>query len=68
MIFFCALRCQLCYCKMGECMDWNGVLGIVIALWIITLVFWGAQPLMDFLERLILTRLNSRRSVTDHIF
>jgi hypothetical protein len=49
-------------------MDWNGVLGIVIALWIITLVFWGAQPLMDFLERLILTRLNSRRSVTDHIF
>jgi hypothetical protein len=33
-------------------MDWNGVLGIVIALGIITLVFWGAQPLMDFLERL----------------
>ena len=32
-------------------MDWNGVLGIVIALGIITLVFWGAQPLMDFLER-----------------
>jgi hypothetical protein len=35
-------------------MDWNGVLGIVIALGIITLVFWGAQPLMDFFERLFL--------------
>jgi hypothetical protein len=34
-------------------MDWNGVLGIVIALGIITLVFWGARPLMDFLERLL---------------
>ena len=32
-------------------MDWNGILGIVIALGIITLVFCGAQPLMDFLER-----------------
>lgn len=34
-------------------MDWNGILGIVIALGIITLVFWRAQPLMDFLERLL---------------
>jgi hypothetical protein len=34
----------------GESMDWNGILGIVIALVIITLVIWGAQPLMDFLE------------------
>jgi O-antigen ligase len=32
-------------------MDWNGILGIVIALGIITLVFRGAQPLMDYLER-----------------
>jgi hypothetical protein len=37
-------------------MDWNGVLGIVIALGIIMLVFWGARPLMNFLERLFLTR------------
>jgi hypothetical protein len=37
-------------------MDWNGVLGIVIALGIIALVFWGGQPLMDFLERLFLAR------------
>jgi hypothetical protein len=37
-------------------MDWNGVLGIVIALGIITLVFCGAQPLMDYLERLFLAR------------
>jgi O-antigen ligase len=34
-------------------MDWNGILGLVIALGIITLVFCGAQPLMDFLERLL---------------
>jgi hypothetical protein len=34
-------------------MDWNGVLGIVIALGIIMLVFWGARPLMDYLERLL---------------
>jgi hypothetical protein len=37
-------------------MDWNEVLGIVIALGIITLVFLGAQPLMDFLERLFWAR------------
>ena len=55
-MIFCALRCQLCYRKMGECMDWNGILGIVIALGIITLVFWRAQPLMDFLERLFWAR------------
>jgi hypothetical protein len=40
---------------MEECMDWNGILGVVIALGIITLVFWGMQPLMDFLERLFLS-------------
>jgi hypothetical protein len=49
-MIFCALRCHLCYAK-GEFMDWNGILGIFIALGVITLVFWGAQPLMDFLER-----------------
>ena len=32
-------------------MDWNGILGLVIALGIITLVFWGAQPLLGFLDR-----------------
>ena len=37
-------------------MDWIGILGIVISLEIITLVFWGAQPLMDYLERLFLAR------------
>jgi hypothetical protein len=37
-------------------MDWNEILGIVIALGIITLVFWRAQPLMDFLARLFLAR------------
>jgi hypothetical protein len=34
-------------------MDWNGILGLVIALGIITLVFCGAQPLIGFLERLL---------------
>lgn len=38
-------------------MDWNGILGIVIALGIISLVFWGAQPLTDFLERLLLRNI-----------
>jgi hypothetical protein len=28
-------------------MDWNGVLGIVIALGIITLVFWGGRAAFD---------------------
>jgi hypothetical protein len=33
-------------------MDWSGIMGIVIALGIVSLVFWGAQSLMDYLERL----------------
>ena len=41
-------------------MDWNGILGVVIALGIITLVFWGMQPLMDILERLFFERGNTR--------
>jgi hypothetical protein len=37
-------------------MDWNGILGIVIALGIITLVFWGSKLSLDFLERLFVAR------------
>ncbi len=33
-------------------MDWSGILGFAIALGIISLVYWGAENLMGYLERL----------------
>ena len=47
-------------------MDWNGILGIVIALGIISLVFQGTQILMDYFTvgRATPPKLDRRRKKT----
>jgi hypothetical protein len=54
--------------SVEECMDWSGILGIAIALGIVSLACWGTQSLMDFLERLLLSDMKHKtiRTNPDH--